>query len=430
MTRLYRAALATLTGDDMLGRSMLAALFVLFGSLVDVDAQPMRDASRGELLYSTNCIACHSAQVHWRDKNSPLTGRACSQEVAPLARELLRAWVEQWRHCGGCAIPERALLPLSRAGLTGGYRMPIDSALQAWWLEPLSAGTADLPEWPRACQVQRPKHGLPDSVPTCSGRDRIGHCCCSSSPASRIRWSLFSSWPARFPRLPAEVTNFLIITCIVLLSVTLDFVQEYRADEAAEKLRQSVSLRATVVRDGKSLEVAVTEVVPGDIVLLSAGDLIPADGRVLEARDFFVKQALLTGESYPVEKRPARCRSATDLTRPPTRYSWERRSSAAAPMVLDGQDRARTAIGEIADSITRARHRPRSRLGARRFGMLIMRLTILVLFVLLVNACSTGHGWSPSSSPWRWRSVSRRSCCPWWFRSRCRVVRCAWRSST
>ena len=101
-----------------------------------------------------------------------------------------------------------------------------------------------------------------------------------------------------------EVTNFLIITCIVLLSVTLDFVQEYRANAAAEKLRQSVSVRAIVLRDGKPLEVAVTEVVPGDVVLLSAGDLIPADGRVLEARDFFVKQALLTGESYPVEKRP------------------------------------------------------------------------------------------------------------------------------
>ena len=89
----------------------------------------------------------------------------------------------------------------------------------------------------------------------------------------------------------------------MLFSVTLDFVQEHRAGKAAESLRQSVSVRATVVRDGKPLETAVTEVVPGDLALLSAGDMIPQDGLVLEARDLFVMQALLTGEPYPVEKR-------------------------------------------------------------------------------------------------------------------------------
>jgi mono/diheme cytochrome c family protein len=60
--------LATLTGNDMLRRSMLAVLFALFGNLADANAQPMRDATRGELLYSTHCIFCHSAQVHWREK--------------------------------------------------------------------------------------------------------------------------------------------------------------------------------------------------------------------------------------------------------------------------------------------------------------------------------------------------------------------------
>ena len=104
--------------------------------------------------------------------------------------------------------------------------------------------------------------------------------------------------------LTGEVTNFLIISTIVLFSVTLDFVQEHRAGKAAESLRQSVSVRATVIRDGKPLETPVTDVVPGDLAVLSAGDMIPADGLVLEARDLFVKQALLTGEPYPVEKRP------------------------------------------------------------------------------------------------------------------------------
>ncbi len=102
--------------------------------------------------------------------------------------------------------------------------------------------------------------------------------------------------------LSGEVVNFVIISCIVMLSVTLDFVQEYRANAAAEKLRHTVAVRTRVRRDGTTQEVAVTEVVPGDVVELCAGDLIPADARVIEARDFFVKQALLTGELYPVEK--------------------------------------------------------------------------------------------------------------------------------
>ena len=75
-----------------------------------------------------------------------------------------------------------------------------------------------------------------------------------------------------------------------------------RAGKAAERLRDSVAVRVQVLRDGRPGEVPLAGLVPGDIVLLAAGDLIPCDGRVLEAKDFFVKQALLTGEPYPVEK--------------------------------------------------------------------------------------------------------------------------------
>src|SRR5262249_38486792 len=95
----------------------------------------------------------------------------------------------------------------------------------------------------------------------------------------------------------------LIIGVMIVTSVTLDFVQEYRAGEAAERLQASVAVHTSVIRDGVAREVPVSEVVPGDLVVLSAGDLVPADGRILEARDCFVNQALLTGEPYPVEKR-------------------------------------------------------------------------------------------------------------------------------
>ena len=185
-----------------------------------------------------------------------------------------------------------------------------------------------------------------------------------------------------------EITNFVIISFIVLLSVTLDFVQEYRAGKAAEKLRFAVAVRAVVMRDGKRLEIPLAEVVPGDIVLLSAGDMVPADGLVVEAKDFFVKQALLTGEAYPVEKKPGTLPAdATDM-------QDAANAAFAGTTVISGSARmlavktgTGTAIGAIAESITREPPPTAFELGTRRFGMLIMRLTVLlVLFVLLVNA--------------------------------------------
>lgn len=187
--------------------------------------------------------------------------------------------------------------------------------------------------------------------------------------------------------LTGEMTNFLIITVMVLFSVTLDFVQEHRAGQAAESLRHSVSVRARVIRDGKPVDVPVIEVIPGDLVVLAAGDMVPADGLVLEASDLFVKQALLTGESYPVEKRPgALAADATDL-------QDAANAVFMGTTVISGSARIRvvktgtgTAIGAIADSLTGQPPPTAFEIGTHRFGLLIMRLTILlVLFVLLVN---------------------------------------------
>ncbi|NTV70223.1 MAG: magnesium-translocating P-type ATPase [Azonexaceae bacterium] len=185
-----------------------------------------------------------------------------------------------------------------------------------------------------------------------------------------------------------ELTNFFIISAMVVFSVTLDFVQEHRAGKAAASLRQSVSVRANVIRDGKRLEVAVTEVVPGDIVVLSAGDMIPADGLVIESNDFFVKQALLTGESYPVEKRPGELAAgATDIQDAANAVFMGTTVISGSATVQVVNTGAGTAIGAIADTLTRTPPPTAFEIGTHRFGMLIMRLTILlVLFVLLVNA--------------------------------------------
>jgi len=96
----------------------------------------------------------------------------------------------------------------------------------------------------------------------------------------------------------------MIVLGIVFITVVLSFIQEYRATQAVEQLRKQVAIKTTVLRDGQTLTIPVEEVVPGDIVLLTAGSLIPGDGVLIEAKDFHVSQALLTGETYPVEKHP------------------------------------------------------------------------------------------------------------------------------
>jgi Mg2+-importing ATPase len=99
-----------------------------------------------------------------------------------------------------------------------------------------------------------------------------------------------------------EKTDAIIIGCIVLFGVILDFVQEYSADKALKKLMESVVTTTTVMREGKTKEIRISDIVVGDIITLNSGDMIPADARILEAKDFFVNQSAITGESFPAEK--------------------------------------------------------------------------------------------------------------------------------
>ncbi|MBI3530820.1 MAG: magnesium-translocating P-type ATPase [Betaproteobacteria bacterium] len=187
--------------------------------------------------------------------------------------------------------------------------------------------------------------------------------------------------------LTGQLASFVIIVVMVVASVTLDFTQEYRAHRASERLRKSVQLHAAVVRGGVVHRIRVSGVVPGDLVLLAAGSLIPADGMLVEGRDLFVNQSILTGESFPVEKR-ARNLAASD--------GENMRDSNALFMgssLISGTGRmlvcrtgSSTALGKIAHSLDVTPPPTAFEIGTRRFGMLIMRLTLMmVLFVLLVN---------------------------------------------
>ncbi len=112
---------------------------------------------------------------------------------------------------------------------------------------------------------------------------------------------LFGTLVSAFAR---DFTDALVILTIVIGSALITFYQEYSASNAVEKLRSRLSHKVSVLRDGTAATIPAEEVVPGDVVLLSAGSLIPADGVLLESTDCFVNQAVLTGETFPVEKKP------------------------------------------------------------------------------------------------------------------------------
>lgn len=194
-----------------------------------------------------------------------------------------------------------------------------------------------------------------------------------------------------------EMAGSIIIFAIVTISITLDFLQQYRADQAVEKLSASVSVTNTVVRDGKKRAIPSKEIVPGDLVLLSAGDLIPADGLLLDSKDFFVNQSMLTGESYPVEKTATK--DAAEVLEKIAGNSLEESDLNAAHFVFAGSSVVSgiaklrivhtgkfTVLGGISGNLAKRRPETSFEIGIRKFGMLIMRFTlVLVVFAFAVN---------------------------------------------
>ena len=185
-----------------------------------------------------------------------------------------------------------------------------------------------------------------------------------------------------------DATSAIVIAAIVIGSVTLDFVQERRASDAAERLRRSVALQASVLRDGAFVRVAAAQVVPGDVVRLAAGDLVPADGRVLEARDFFVRQAMLTGEAFPVEKSAADIEAAdADLSSASNAaFMGSSVLSGSATLLVCRTGRA-SFLGEVSATLRDPAAPTAFERGTRRFGELVVRMTavlvLLVTFALL-----------------------------------------------
>ena len=180
-----------------------------------------------------------------------------------------------------------------------------------------------------------------------------------------------------------------IIILIVLVSVTLDFTQEYRAGRAAEALRKRVATTATTFRNGTKQDIEISELVPGDVIQLSAGDIVPADARIINAKDFFVDQSALTGESFPVEKtiEPVCSTGATDSSKWNNYLFMGTSVTAGTAMAVVVKTGGSTEYGEIARQSAERKPETEFEGGLKRFGYLIMQVTfVLVITVFFINA--------------------------------------------
>jgi len=193
-------------------------------------------------------------------------------------------------------------------------------------------------------------------------------------------------------------TSGTILILMVLLSAVLDFVNSFRSEIAVETLVNRVVTTATVWRDGKKQEIQLKRIVPGDIVLLSAGDVVPADGIILQSDDFFVNQSALTGESYPVEKivtTDALSKQKFEVGQNFTVLMGTSVVSGFATIEVVNTGR-KTFFGSIADRLAAQKQETDFEKNIRQFSLFIMRVAfVLVGFVFLANTV-IGRDWLES----------------------------------
>ena len=181
-------------------------------------------------------------------------------------------------------------------------------------------------------------------------------------------------------------TDALIISIIVLVSAALSFFQEYHADQAAEKLRSGVAQTVQVRRGGQNIRIPSVNLVPGDLLLLSAGSLIAGDGRVLEAKDFFVNQASLTGETFPVEKEPGLVKPEASLPQRSNMVFMGSNVRSGFAKVLVTQTGTHTVFGQTARQLALRPPETEFERGIKALGNLLTEvMLVLVITIFVVN---------------------------------------------
>lgn len=179
-----------------------------------------------------------------------------------------------------------------------------------------------------------------------------------------------------------DLTDSLIILSIIIASGLLGFIQEREAANAVASLLALVQIRTTVIRDGTQTEIPVEEVVPGDVVVLSAGAAVPGDCAILESKDLFVNEATLTGETYPVEKSSGVVPPETPLggrTNCLFMGTHVVSGSASALVVHTGKN---TEFGKVSERLRLRPPETEFERGVRRFGLFLMEVTLLLVITI------------------------------------------------
>ncbi|HSL69128.1 MAG TPA: HAD-IC family P-type ATPase, partial [Longimicrobiales bacterium] len=181
-----------------------------------------------------------------------------------------------------------------------------------------------------------------------------------------------------------ELADATIVLTILCASALIGYRREYSAHTAAMALRQRIKSRTKVIRDGRPQSILLEEVVPGDVVQLAAGDLVPADARVLEATDCYVSESVLTGESFPAEKQAASVAPETPLRKRPNCVYLGTNVRSGTLRCLVVRTGTATQFGAIARRLTLRPPQTEFDRGVRRFGYLLT--SAMLVMVLLVFA--------------------------------------------
>lgn len=180
-----------------------------------------------------------------------------------------------------------------------------------------------------------------------------------------------------------EWPDAIIVLSVITGSTILGFVQEYIADNAVNQLRSRLSIRTRVLRDHREVQIPVTAIVPGDVVRLSAGSLIPADGIVMETDDLFVSQASMTGEVFPVQKQPGTVAAQSSLAEQTNRVFMGTSVRNGSGSILITHTGETTVFGQIAGRLRLKKPETEFERGIRQFGILLTRTMLLMMPVVL-----------------------------------------------
>lgn len=191
-----------------------------------------------------------------------------------------------------------------------------------------------------------------------------------------------------------DFRSVLIVGGMIFLSVFLGYFQERQSSRAAEKLQQMVQASSVVLRDGMESKISIREVVPGDIILLAAGSIVPADSRIIFAKDFFVSQSALTGESMPIEKFST---TNQNNSKDPLTFS---NACFQGSTVISGTAKAvvintglNTFLGTISKSLTGSKTNTNFDQGIKSFVWLMIRFMVVMVSLTFIIVGITKHDW-------------------------------------